>query len=150
MRAVITWIMVADGVRARLFVNRGVGKGIEPVLEQEFVGTNLPTREIGTDQPGRTFDSAGLGERHAMEPPTDPQRYEKRMFAHEMAERLDKARKAGAFDRLVVVAPPEALGDLRAEFGKPLQDMVAAEMNKDLTKMSVQQLPNYLGEVLAV
>ncbi|NJO67721.1 MAG: host attachment protein [Rhodospirillales bacterium] len=69
MQPVLTWILVADGVRARLFVNKGVGKGIEPVDDQQFVGTNLPSREIGSDQPGRTFDSGGVGARHAMEPP---------------------------------------------------------------------------------
>lgn len=150
MRPIITWIVVADGVRARLFANTGVGKGIAPILDREFVGTNLPNREIGSDQPGRTFDRAGVGGRHRMEPPTDPHRHEKRVFAHEMAQRLDEARKARAFDRLVVVAPPETLGDLRAEFGRPLQDMVTAEMAKNLTKLPVHQLPDYLGEVLAV
>ncbi|NJO67722.1 MAG: host attachment protein [Rhodospirillales bacterium] len=82
--------------------------------------------------------------------PTDPKRYEKRLFAHEMADRLEDARKKGAFDRLVVVAPPEALGDLRAEFGKSLASLVSAEMPKDLTKVPIHALPEFLGEVLAV
>lgn len=150
MRPVITWIVVADGVRARLFVNRGVGKGIEPILDREFVGSNLPTREIGTDQPGRTFDSAGVGSRHAMEPPTDPQRYQKRLFARNMAGQLDGARKAGAFDRLVVVAPPDTLGDLRAAFSRQLQARVMGEIAKDLTKMPPGALPTHLGNVLAI
>jgi protein required for attachment to host cells len=145
----ITWVLVADGARARLFVNAGVGAGLQPALDQEFIGTNLPSREIASDRKGRTFDRAGQG-RHAMEPPTDPHRYEKQAFAREIAEVLETARKAAAFDRLVIVAPPEALGDLRSEFGEELSRMVSAELAKDLTKTPIHELPEFLGEVMAV
>jgi len=148
-RAVTTWVLVADGSRARLFVNEVVGKGLKPALDQEFVGTKLPSREIATDKPGRAFDSAGEG-RHAMEPPTDPHRREKQAFAHELADVLEDGRKRNAFDRLVVVAPPEALGDLRSAFSDALRRMVSAELNKDLTKIPIHGLADYLGEVMAV
>ncbi len=144
-----TWILVADGARARLFVNAGVGAGLRPALDQEFIGTNLPSREIASDRKGRTFDRAGEG-RHAMEPPTDPHRHEKQAFAQTIAEFLEDARKREAFDRLVVVAPPEALGDLRSAFGDELRQMVSGELAKDLTKTPIQELPEFIGEVLAV
>lgn len=148
-RPVITWVLIADGSRARLFVNEGVGKGLKPVLGQQFIGTKLPSRDIATDRPGRAFDSAGEG-RHAMEPPTDPHRHEKQAFAHELADVLEDRRKRNAFDRLVVVAPPEALGDLRSEFSDQLRRLVTAELNKDLTKISIHELSDHLGEVMAV
>ncbi len=148
MPKIITWVLIADGSRARLFVNEGVGKGLKPALNQEFIGTNLPGREISSDRPGRSFDSAGVG-RHAMEPPTDPRRYEAQAFSRGIAEILEAARKQGSFDRLVVVAPPKALGDLRAEFSGKLRDLVTAELNKDLTKIPVHELADHLGEVMA-
>jgi protein required for attachment to host cells len=149
MRPVNTWILIADGAHARLFVNDGVGKGIAPALDEEFIGVNLPSREIASDRPGRTFDSYGP-QRHAMEPPTDPRRYERIAFARALAGRLEEARKAGVFERLVVVAPPEALGDLRGEFSKPLQDMVSGELAKNLIKVPIHELPEHLGAVLAL
>lgn len=148
-KSIVTWVLVADGARARLFVNDGVGKGIKPALEQEFIGTNLPSREIASDRPGRSFDSGGEG-RHAMEPATDPQRHEKQVFARAIADLLDDARKKNAFERLVIVAPPRALGDLRSEFGTELMGMVSAELNKDLTKLPTRDLPDHLGQVMAV
>lgn len=148
-RPVITWVLIADGSRARLFVNEGVGKGVQPALDQQFIGTKLPSRDIATDRPGRAFDSAGEG-RHAMEPPTDPHRHEKQTFAQEIANVLEDARKRNAFDRLVVVAPPQALGDLRSGFSEDLRRMVTAELNKDLTKIPIHELPDFLGEVMAI
>ncbi len=148
VRPPVTWILIADGARARLLVNEGIGKGLKPALDQEFIGTRLPSREIASDRQGRTFDSAGQG-RHAMERPTDPHRYAKQSFAHEIAQILDSARKREAFDRLVVVAPPEALGDLRAEFSEPLRRMITAELQKDLTKAALSELASPLGKVMA-
>ncbi len=49
-----------------------------------------------------------------MAPPTDPQRYAKFAFARGLAERLEEAAAAGGrFARLILVAAPRTLGDLR-------------------------------------
>jgi protein required for attachment to host cells len=142
----LTWILIADGSRARLFVAEPRATSLKPAFQHEFIGTNLPSREIGSDQPGRAFDSAGAG-RHAMEPPTDPHRYEKMSFARDVANILDDARKRREFSRLVVVAPPQALGDLRSAFSDPLRKLVVAELAKDLTKIPVHELSSHLAEI---
>ena len=142
-----TYVLIADGARARLFVVEEGTADLKPALGQEFIGTNLPSREIGSDRPGRSFDSAGSG-RHAMEPPTDPHRHAERVFAQEVAGVLEDARRRNEFQHLIVVAPPKALGDLRAEFSTVLRDRVTAELHKDLTKVPVHDLPSHLAEVL--
>lgn len=149
MTKTMTWVLVADGARARLLVSEGPGTGLKPALGQEFIGTNLPSRDIASDRPGRSFDSAGEG-RHAMEPPTDPKRHEKRVFAHEIAQILEDGRKRNAFDQLVIVAPPEALGDLRAELGEELKRLIGGELNKELTKVPTRELADHLRPLLHV
>ena len=84
-----TYVLIADGARARLFVVEEGTADLKPALGQEFIGTNLPSREIGSDRPGRSFDSAGFG-RHAMEPPTDPHRHAERVFAQEVSRTPDE------------------------------------------------------------
>jgi protein required for attachment to host cells len=111
-----TYVLIADGARARLFVVAEGTADLKPAFGQEFIGTNLPSREIGSDRPGRSFDSAGFG-RHAMEPPTDPHRHAERVFAQEVAAVLEDARRRNEFQDLVVVAPPKALGDMRCATG---------------------------------
>ena len=107
----------------------------------------MPSRELGSDRPGRAYDSQGAG-RHAMQPPTDPHRHEERAFAHEVAAVLDEACDRGAFHHLVVVAPPKALGDLRAEFTDAVRKRIIAELPKDLTKVAIHDLPAHLRDVL--
>jgi putative Mg2+ transporter-C (MgtC) family protein len=143
----ITWVLVADGSRARLFVRQPSDGSLSPALDQELIGTNLPSREIASDRPGRTFDRGGQG-RHAKEPPTDPARHANAEFAREVALLLDDRRKAHAFDRLVVVAAPRFLGELRSFMPQQLQDLVAAEIDKDLTKSPPHELKDHLTELL--
>ena len=63
---------------------------------------------------------------------------------------LDQRLAAKAFDRLVIVAPPSALGDLRAALSAHMKPHIYAELNKDLTKTPAAELPQHLAGVLAV
>lgn len=149
MKKVITWVLVADGTRARIFCNQGPGRGIEREIVKAFEGTNAPNRDIVSDRPGRTFESANPG-RHAMEPPSDPRAQEQVNFLHGVVTYLDKASQKKSFERLVLVAPPTSLGTLRAQLSGPLAAKVTGEINKDLTKVPVHDLAGHLGSVLVV
>jgi protein required for attachment to host cells len=149
MKPVRTWILIADGARARIVLNEGPGKGVVAVDGGLFEQDARATREIMSDRPGRTFDSAGAG-RHAMELPTDPAREEKRHFAERLAEHLDGAVARNAFDRLIVVAAPSALGDLRAAVSDRVRGRILAELDKDLTKVPNDKLASHLGDVIAL
>ena len=45
---------------------------------------------------------------------------------------------------LIVVAPPKTLADLRAAFHADVQARITAEINKDLTKHSVDDIEKHL------
>jgi protein required for attachment to host cells len=149
MKPTTTWILIADGARARIFANRGPGKGIEAVEGGQFDADHRPDREIMSDKPGRTFESVGVT-RHAIEPRHDPHRELKRSFAERLAGMLDEQLAAKTFDRVVLVAPPTTLGDLRAALSTHVKAAVYAELDKDLTKTPTAELPQHLGAVLAV
>ncbi len=149
MKKTITWILVADGARARIFKNEGPGKGIQPAVDEEFRRPTPPTRELGADRPGRNQDP-GSGVRHAMDNPVDWHRFEKEKFAKEMARLLDRAGEAGAYDRLVLVAPPKTLGDLRNALGATTRKRITGELDKDLTQLTPGELPDHLGRVIAI
>jgi protein required for attachment to host cells len=141
------WVLVADAARARLFQVEQPQQVLSAALGQELIGSNLRSREIASDRPGRTFDSGGEG-RHAKEPPTDPARYAQEEFARDVVRLLDEKRESRAFERLIVVAPPQFLGDLRAAMPQQLQASVAAEVGKDLSKLPLHELQDHLREVL--
>lgn len=141
------WIVVADGARARILSAKDRLRFHDLAVVEELETDNRPSREIASDKPGRTYDSGGAG-RHAKEEPTDPHRHQQDVFAAELAELLDKKRKAGTFDALMVVAPPRMLGDLRSHMSAELARMVTSEMNKDLTKVAVADLPGHLSDFI--
>lgn len=145
MKPVRTWIVIADAARARVLEQVGKGKPLTQVdgltLETEL----KPTHEIVSDRAGRNF---GDFPRHAFDSKTDPHRLEKRRFVEHVAAMLDDKAGADAFDRLVLVAPPQALGDLRAALTPRLASAVHAELAKDLTKTPDQDLMSHLEDAL--
>ena len=147
MRKRTTWILIADGARARIVLSEGWSSGLERALDYDFAVSHVPTRTFGTDRPGRTFGSAD-GSRHAVEPRVDWHEYEKHLFAVSMAKVLDEAAERGAFDRLVLVAPPKTLGALRAALKPRTRKMVIAEVGKDLTHVPVRGLTEHLRDVV--
>jgi protein required for attachment to host cells len=146
-KAIRTWLLIADGRRAKVFETDAQAaefRGVEDMARE----ASLPkSRDILTDKPGRTFDSVGAG-RHAKESPTDPRRQLKREFADLIVGELRKAMRAKRFDRLILVAPPAFMGDLREELPKDLKDKVAGEVTSDLTNTPEQDLPSHLREIL--
>ncbi len=149
MKPIRTWIVVADGARARFLVNEGPGRGLSEALPEKTGAPLRPTREYGTDRPGRVFESAD-GARHAMEPRVDWHRFEKQRFARSVARVIDRGANDRSFDRLILIAPPKTLGDLRAVLGHASRDAVHGELAKDLTKVSIHDLPAHLKDVLNI
>ncbi|MBT3360942.1 MAG: host attachment protein [Rhodospirillales bacterium] len=142
MKAQKMWILVADGARARIFSNDGPGKGLKRAATDDFVAEIPPTREVISDRPG---SKSGPGTGHGYAPRNDWHKYEKRRFAGSMAKILNEAAHRNDFDRLVLVAPPEPLGALRAKLTPTARGRVVQEIGKDLTGLSEHELPTQLG-----
>lgn len=141
----LSWIVVADSARARIFTVSSGAPGLTEI--EDLVSDNRRSGEIDVDRPGRTFDSADIG-RHAKVPRTDPHRHEKARFAAQLAEKVNAAVLKGKFDDLVLVAPPEALGDLRKELCKQAHEKLSSVIEKDLTRVSAHDLPARLGDAI--
>jgi protein required for attachment to host cells len=149
MKGKQTWILLADGSHAKTFLNDGVGKGLKSVAAGTFEHSDLPTREINSDKPGVSFASAGEG-RHRMQPTTDPNRQAKLAFAKQLAVFLEQSLDKKKFDRLVLVAPPRMLGDLRLAMPAKVRTLVYRELDKDLMQIPEQELRIHLDELLAL
>lgn len=150
MKPVHTWILIADAGRARVLASLGPGKGTTPV-DGMASEASLPstTHEIVADRQGRSFESADAS-RHPLTPPTDPRKQIKREYLELLADQIDEKLQSGAFDRLVVVAPPQALGMLRAAFSDRVKGVVSGELAKDLTKVPDHDLGPHLEDVLRI
>ena len=141
-----TWILIADAAHARVLETVGVGKPLTPVPAFAMNQSLPPSRELGDERPTRTHDSMGES-RHGVEAHSDARRELKRKFATLVAEKLEAALAVHAFDRLVLVAPPAMLGDLRHVLKKSLAERVVAEVDKDLVKVADHDIAAHLASV---
>ena len=61
-------------------------------------------------------------------------------FASELAEALYRHAHANRFEKLVIIAPPKILGNLRKAFRAEVVERVAAEIPKELTSHPVGEI----------
>lgn len=148
MKTVRTWILVADAGRARVLQSLGPGKPLTTVDGLASVsGLPSTTHEIVTDRQTRVHESSNSA-RHAITPKTDPREQMKEDYLKMLADEMHQRLATGAFDRLVVVAPPHALGVLRAALSDQVKAVVSGELAKDLTKTPDHDMPGHLADVL--
>lgn len=127
-----TWVVVADGSRARIFETK---RHNSPLLEFKTLlnsAGRLAEAELVSDTKGRSFDSMGRG-RHAMEPRSDAKKQKVVEFARRLAAELEKSRVNGDFKQLILVATPAYLGELRKHLGAETTKLVSLELAKDFS-----------------
>lgn len=131
-------LLVGDGQKALFLRNKGTAERVDLVVERILARDNPPTREQGSDRPGRSNASLGVA-RSAMEE-ADWHNPAKERFAGELADALYRHAHANLFDKLVIVAPPKILGNLRKAFHPEVAERIAAEIPKQLTSHPVAEI----------
>ena len=133
-----TLVLVGDGQKALFLRNKGHAQHLRLVVEQVLERDNPPTREQGTDRPGRSNASVGVA-RSAMEE-TDWHDIAEERFAGELAEALYRHAHANLFEELVIIAPPRVLGNLRKFLHAEVAARVTGEIPKELTSHPVAEI----------
>lgn len=137
-----TWVVVADGEKALFLKNEGDATYPNLSVVRKIEEENPPTREQGSDRPGR-YNDGPTSHRSAVDD-TDWHRLAKERFAEEIAGRLYKLAHRGDFDNLVLVAPPVVLGEMRKKLHKTVGDKIMAEVPKTLTNVPVAEIESLL------
>lgn len=138
------WIIVADDGVAKIFRKQDghlehIGEALPEITEQG---------EVRNKGLGRIASGAGSTIRQKFEPHMESSRQQALCFVYDFMDWLDRAEEMDVFDRLVIVAAPRTLGDLRAVMSKPVQGRIAAEIDKDLTHLSETALREALDKIL--
>ena len=134
--------IVGDGRKALFLRNEGTQISPRLKTEQVLLNANPPTREQGSDQPGRSFASVGA-RRSAMEQ-TDWQEIGEQRFARTIADALENLARDRDIPGFVIVAPPRTLAELRRVINSSVKDRVIAEIDKDLTGHPVGDIERHL------
>lgn len=130
----VTWILVADSSFMEIFSLKGLE--ISKVQKIDNPDGRLRSGEILTDRPGRAFEGksrTGAGSRRsAYGTEVDPHEHEQQIFAHKIVEALRHGKEARAFEKLIVIAPPHFLGELRRFIPEGIRACVTKEINKEI------------------
>ena len=133
------YVFLGDGRKALFLRNAGDEKFLNLKTERVFVDENPPTREQGTDRPGRAFKRAATNLRSAVEN-TDWHDLEEHRFSTTRRRRPGATGAHAQCEALVVAAPPRTLADLRHAFHADVRTRIVAEIDKDLVKHSVAEI----------
>lgn len=159
----VTWIVVADGSKARVYARQAL-RSMIPVKGKKYKEKNekklLPVQgmtwkaesprnyDVNNDLVGGTFrnitpmHSNGSTERLPLREDL------KRRFMKTVAGHLEEARKERLFDRLVLIAPPKLLKELKNQLCHHTLATIIAEMPKEMTNRNDQALKSYLEEIM--
>lgn len=140
------WIVVADNGSARIFTVDDPRGELQEVETLEHPQAREHSRDINADRPGRAFDSKGEG-RHAMGVSVDPVEQEVIRFAKEVGTHLKAACLDGRCKRLMLVAGPRLLGQLRQHLDLPA-DVQVSELEKNLGQFNAHEIRSHLPERL--
>ncbi len=145
MKPIKTWIVLADTRTVRIAANEGIGKGVYGLSIQ---GLAAPQITELSDAPGMTSVAVGPNRGGISDP--DLKGQAAHSFATDIVGYLADALADGSFQRLILIAPAAMLGLLRQTLTPSLQDVLLGDIAKDLTHLSLDDLPRYLEDLLVV
>ncbi len=131
-------IVIADGEHAR-FVQPDADNTLRTVGSLDSASAHLRSRDIGTDRPGRAFESGAVA-RHAVGQRHDLHAMEKERFLRLVGKQINDASAHCEFDELLLVAPPRALRELREGLDMATQAKLVSTLEKDLVKTPDHEL----------
>ena len=142
-----TWVLLADGEKA-LFLRNDLDEH-DPDLNvvRTEKQDNPSDREQSANRPGRMNDT-GRMQRSALDD-TDWHELAKERFADELADILYKHAHKGDFDKIVLIAPPKTLGELRKSLHQEVTSKVVGEVPKTLTNHPLDEIEQQVKSDLA-
>ncbi|MDL2404440.1 host attachment family protein [Rhizobium calliandrae] len=137
-----TWVVVCDGAKALILKCSNGGQHPHLRTCETMEQPHPPDRELGADKPGRTHQAEGFAGSAVEE--TEWHEQAAAEFLKGVAAKIDALVQTKGIDRLILVAPPRALGVLRPHLGAHSQAVIVAEVAKDLTNFPVDQIERHL------
>lgn len=141
------WVVAADTTRARVFSAETRNSSLVEQFDLVNPEARLHERDLTSDLSGRAANSAtGRSSSYGGDEKHKPESV--RQFARLLADRLEHERARGTFKRLHIVAEPSFLGELRQALNDNTAAVVAGSVNKNLTRVSVDEIRSALGDFM--
>ncbi len=130
-------VLVADGRKMLLF--RNAGDVAAPSLE--VVSHDEQTASSGADANKESSDGSVTSGHDS----TDFHQQAEDRFAADAADMLKRRVLRHEFDKLIVVAPPKTLGEIRKHYHKEVESRLAGEIAKDLVNRPADEIAKVIA-----
>jgi len=144
-------ILIANQAEARSYDTLGFARPFRFAGALTNPAAHRRDQDLTSDRPGRIFSSSGAPgrrrgatTRHATGGEQAPRRHATHLFARRVAANLERARRAGAFEKVILVAAPAFLGELRAALPPGMRPFVYATVAKDIVNHEENDVRRYL------
>ena len=142
-----TWVVIADGEKFLILENVTDDENPHFQVRRKEEEENPKDIEQSANRPGRMPDT-GQGQRSALDD-TDWHELQKERFAADLADDLYKAAHAGKFEKIVIAAAPQILGQLRQDMHQEVEQKVIGEIAKNLTNHPIEEIEEIVKADLA-
>lgn len=143
MSTEVTWIVVADAARARIFKQAGAGNQLEELHVLTHPESQLHTGDLRTGGKGESLQSSGASTRQS-DPQTTTMEKHAEHFAKEIAEYLRLARDKNLYGKLVIVAAPQELGRIRDNLDATTAKFLDKSIDKNWAQHDRAQIEKHL------
>jgi protein required for attachment to host cells len=128
-----TFFAIVDGENFELFRNTGTEPQprLDPIAVPDLETTNYSAGARDHDKVSR-FNSGAPKDRES--------KLEERAHAVAVTEWLNSEVLAGRIDRLVIIADPKSLGEMRRHYHKKLSEVLMCDLGRTLTKASADDI----------
>jgi protein required for attachment to host cells len=140
-----TMIVVADSSRARIFTADSAHSPLNEIESMAHPEGRMHEQNMVSDMPGKDSGKGGDGD-HAYQEKIEPKKQEMIEFAKRIADYLDGARNANKLDKLLIVAAPAFLGELRTHLSAETSKKIAFELDKNLAHHDEEDIRQHLSK----
>ena len=141
-------IVVADSTRSRIFTVDSTSSPLNEIETMAHPEGRVHEQNLVSDLPGKGSGKGGAGD-HAYQEKIEPKREEMIEFAKRIADYLDKTRKANKLNKLVIIAAPAFLGELRNHLSTETSKKIVFELDKNLAHHSEEDIRSHLSQFLS-
>jgi len=142
------FVLVADGRKMLFFRNEGDGDfpnlQVIHAAEQENPKDSDQKTDLAGGASSTNAGSLAGGGAGASMGEADFHQQEEDRFAADAAAMLKKRALAHEFEKLIIIAPPKTLGELRKHYHKEVESRLVGELAKDLTGHPVPDIEKTL------
>jgi len=137
------WVVVADTAHARIFSAEQPNSELKEIETLVHPEARLHEGDMVSDSPGRERNASGAGS-HDVGHTSDAKQETAMRFAEQVTGVIENGLIAGRFNKLYIIAAPAFLGIMRKHYSSATSQSITAEINKNLTTHSANEIRQYL------